>query len=74
MHDAVDMLEAALPTSDPAGAYAVAHKALASAVKVIARADDSSGIIGDACSRLLTLHPNSPQPHPSPRRSSSTGC
>ena len=29
----------------------------ASAVKVIARADDSSGIIGDACRRLLALHP-----------------
>ncbi|MHB1213021.1 MAG: hypothetical protein ACYC90_13720 [Candidatus Nanopelagicales bacterium] len=26
-------------------------------MKVIARADDSSGIIGDACRRLLTLHP-----------------
>jgi hypothetical protein len=36
---------------------AVTHKALASAVKVIARADDSSGIIGDACRRLLDLHP-----------------
>jgi hypothetical protein len=36
---------------------AVTHKALASAVKVIARADDSSGIIGDACRRLLALHP-----------------
>ena len=37
--------------------YAVTHKALASAIKVIARADDSSGIIGDACRRLLELHP-----------------
>jgi hypothetical protein len=35
----------------------VTHKALASAIKVIARADDSSGIIGDACRRLLDLHP-----------------
>lgn len=33
------------------------HKALASAIKIIARADDSSGIIGDACRRLITLHP-----------------
>lgn len=32
-------------------------KAIASAMKVIARADDSSGIIGDACRRLLALHP-----------------
>jgi hypothetical protein len=31
--------------------------ALATAIKVIARADDSSGIIGDACRRLLDLHP-----------------
>lgn len=35
----------------------VTHAALASAIKVIARADDSSGIIGGACHRLLTLHP-----------------
>ena len=33
------------------------NAALASAVKVIARADDSSGIIGDECRRLLALHP-----------------
>jgi hypothetical protein len=57
MHQAVDVLEAAVPDTDPAQVYAVTHKALASAVKVIARADDSSGIIGDACRRLLALHP-----------------
>lgn len=57
MHEAVDILEAAIPTTDPAGIYAVAHKALAAAIKVIARADDSSGIIGDACRRLLEIHP-----------------
>lgn len=57
MHAAVDILEAAIPASDPAEIYAVAHKALASAIKVIARADDSSGIIGDACRRLLDFHP-----------------
>lgn len=57
MHGAIDLLEAALTTTDPAEAYSVVHAALASAVKVIARADDSSGIIGDACHRLLTLHP-----------------
>jgi hypothetical protein len=43
--------------TDPAEAYSVTHKALGSAIKVIARADDSSGIIGDACRRLLELHP-----------------
>ena len=57
MHEAIDALEAALPTADPAEVYAVVQAALASAVKVIARADDSSGIIGDACRRLLALHP-----------------
>jgi len=57
MHQAVDILEAAIPTSDPSKVYAVTHKALASAITVIARADDSSGIIGDACRRLLDLHP-----------------
>ncbi len=57
MHEAVDNLEAGLPTADRSEAYAVTHKALASAMTVIARADDSSGIIGDACRRLLDLHP-----------------
>ncbi|NYG60522.1 hypothetical protein BJ980_003445 [Nocardioides daedukensis] len=57
MHEAVDILESAIPTADPAEIYTVTHKALASSLKVIARADDSSGIIGDACRRLLVLHP-----------------
>ena len=57
MHDGVDILEGAVGVADPADVYAVTHKALASAVKVIAHADDSSGIIGDACRRLLELHP-----------------
>jgi hypothetical protein len=57
MHAALDILETALPTADPADVYSVTHKALGSAIKVIARADDSSGIIGDACRRLLALHP-----------------
>src|SRR5829696_10072313 len=57
MHEAVDNLEAAIPTTDPAEVYTVTHKALSSAIKVIARADDSSGIIGNACRRLLELHP-----------------
>lgn len=57
MHEAIDILEAAIPRTDPAEIYSVTHKALASAIKVIARADDSAGIIGDACRRLLELHP-----------------
>jgi hypothetical protein len=57
MHRAIDALEAARPSTNPAEFYSVVHAALTSAVKVIARADDSSGIIGDACRRLLDLHP-----------------
>ncbi|WP_174442387.1 DUF6880 family protein [Demequina salsinemoris] len=56
MHDGVDLLEDAFGAADPAEVYAVTTKAIASALKVIARADDSSGIIGDACRRLLDLH------------------
>ena len=57
MHEAIDLLEQAAPTEDPVIVFAVTQKALTSAIKVIARADDSSGIIGDACHRLLELHP-----------------
>lgn len=57
MHEAINILETAIPETDPAEVYSVTHKALASAIKVIARADDSSGIIGDACRRLLDHHP-----------------
>jgi tetratricopeptide (TPR) repeat protein len=57
MHEAVDILEASMASTDPKDVYAVTTKAIASAMKVIARADDSSGIIGDACRRLLALHP-----------------
>jgi tetratricopeptide (TPR) repeat protein len=57
MHDAVEMLRAAAETEDPADVFAVTQKAIASALKVIMRADDSSGIIGDACRALLDLHP-----------------
>ncbi|HCX85237.1 MAG TPA: hypothetical protein DHV14_08905 [Micrococcales bacterium] len=41
----------------PRETYQVAHKALASAIRIIARADDSSGIIGDAVRGLIALHP-----------------
>ncbi|MDQ6849692.1 MAG: hypothetical protein M3070_06890 [Actinomycetota bacterium] len=57
MHDAVEMLQAAAETEDPAVVFAVTQKAIASALKVIMRADDSSGIIGGACQALLDLHP-----------------
>ena len=57
MHEAVKILEAATDTQDPATVLAVTQKAIASALKVIMRADDSSGIIGDACRALLDMHP-----------------
>ena len=53
MHEAVDVLEAAIPGTGAAEVYTVTHRALTSAITVIARADDSSGIIGDACRRLV---------------------
>ncbi len=58
MQQAVAILEAAAVTHDPADVFAVTQKAIASALKVIMRADDSSGIIGDACRALLELHPH----------------
>ena len=73
MHEAVDILESAVPTADPGEVYSVTHKALASAIKVIARADDSNGIIGDACRRLLELHPKVAAAAAFRRRSWSTG-
>lgn len=57
MHQGVDILEAAVDTADPPEVFTVTQRALSSALKVIMRADDSSGIIGDACRRLLALHP-----------------
>jgi hypothetical protein len=57
MHDAVEVLEAAAASHDPSEVLTVTQKAIASAVTVILRADDSSGIIGDAVRRLLVLHP-----------------
>ena len=57
MHDAVAILEAAAETEDPTVVLAVTQQAIASALKVVMRADDSSGIIGGACRLLLELHP-----------------
>jgi hypothetical protein len=56
MREAVEILQHAAETEDPALVFAVTQKAIASALKVIVRADDSSGIIGDACRALLDLH------------------
>lgn len=57
MHAAVDILEDAVGREDPTTVLTVTQKAIASSFRVIMRADDSSGIIGDACRRLLALHP-----------------
>lgn len=57
MLDAVTILEDAAEVDDPATVFTVTQTAIASALKVIMRADDSSGIIGDACRHLLALHP-----------------
>ncbi|MEZ0362649.1 DUF6880 family protein [Mycobacterium sp. pUA109] len=56
MHEAVAILQHAAQDGDPAEVFAVTQRAIASALKVIMRADDSSGIIGDACRDLLELH------------------
>jgi len=67
MHDGVELLHLAVDdpaalvahgirTPTPRQVYTVVHKALASAIRVIARADDSAGIIGDACRALIELH------------------
>jgi hypothetical protein len=69
MHDALDVLDAAVASHDPAELLTVTQKAIASAVTVILRADDSSGIIGDAVRRLLRLHPQvAAAAHPPARR------
>lgn len=41
----------------PGETYQVVHKALASAIRIIARADDSSGLIGGAIRDLIAIHP-----------------
>lgn len=56
MLDAVAILEDAKGSEDPAVVFTVTQQAIGSAMKVIMRADDSSGIIGDACRGLLDLH------------------
>jgi tetratricopeptide (TPR) repeat protein len=56
MHEAVAILRQAAEDDDPAEVFAVTQRAIASALKVIMRADDSSGIIGNACYDLLELH------------------
>ncbi|HLM20180.1 MAG TPA: hypothetical protein VK390_01495, partial [Propionibacteriaceae bacterium] len=66
MHEAVDILEAAIPTSDRVEVYAVTHKALASAIKVIAKAMTparSSVVLAVASSSFI---PRLPRQHRCP--------
>lgn len=57
MHEAVALLRAAVDTEDPADVFDVTQRSIDSATRVIMRADDSSGIIGDAIRDLLAMHP-----------------
>lgn len=58
MQDAVDILEQASATgADPTDVLDVTQRAIASSLKIIMRADDSSGIIGAVIHDLLDLHP-----------------
>lgn len=57
MQQAVARLQDAAPVEDPTVVLDVTQRAIAAALKVIMRADDSSGIIGDAVRGLLDLHP-----------------
>jgi hypothetical protein len=65
MHEAVGMLRAAA-RDDPTGLLSIVDKAVASAVWVVLRADDSSGIIGDAIRDLLALHADLARQSPPP--------
>ncbi|HSN42964.1 MAG TPA: hypothetical protein VLR88_02780, partial [Propionibacteriaceae bacterium] len=56
LHGAVHLLREATQTEPPADVLQVTQKAIDIACKVIMRADDSSGIIGDAIYALLALH------------------
>ena len=59
MYTGLDILTDAFESGleDPADVYTVSQKAIASAIKLIMRADDSSGVMGDAIRGLLKLHP-----------------
>jgi len=54
---AADILEAAMGVEDSKIVYDVTTRAIASACTVIARADDSDGVLGGACRALIDLHP-----------------
>lgn len=55
-HQAVNLLTDAARTQPAPVVFAVTQRAIASTLRAIARADDSSGIIGDAIRMMLQLH------------------
>ncbi len=59
MNEAVDRLESAIPTTDPAEIYAVTHQALTSAIKVIARATTPAE---SSATRAVAFSNCTPQP------------
>ena len=56
VHQAAELLRQAAATLPTAEVLGVTQRALASTLRVIARADDSSGIIGAGIKDLLVLH------------------
>lgn len=68
LHEAVALLRRAAEVEPPAEVLTVTQKAIASACKVVMRADDSSGIIGDAIRDLLDLHARLARESPPPFR------
>lgn len=64
MFNGLDIIESAIaelnnspwPTYSGAQIFDVIHRALNSSMRVLLRADDSSGIIGEAIQALLNLH------------------
>jgi hypothetical protein len=69
MLEAVELLRAANDTEAPGALLPIVEKAIAAAVRVILRADDSSGIIGSAIDELLDLHAQlAPKARPAPAK------
>ena len=68
LHEAVALLRRAAENEPASDVLTVTQKAIASACKVIMRADDSSGIIGDAIRDLLHLHAHLARTAPPPSR------
>lgn len=62
MHEAIDVLAGARAITDPAEFHAIVHAALASAVNVIARADDSPGIIASPSTTATSTASSAPRP------------